>query len=88
MKNISVGGAFINCEQIPVDPGESITVAIFVPDHSPLKIIAEVVWTCMVLPRGMGVQFIKISQEDRKFLAQAISKIPEAKSDEETLFEF
>ncbi len=87
LKDISVGGAFIDCEQI-LDPGDSITVAIFIPDHSPLKIIAEVMWTCMAFPHGMGVQFMKISQEDSEFLAQAISKIPEVKSDEETLFEF
>ena len=86
LKNISVTGAFIDCEQIS-EPGDRVTVTIFIPNHAPMKIIAEVVWTCMAFPRGIGVQFVKISQEDSQLLSKAILDLPRAKSDEEALWE-
>ncbi len=86
LKNIGLTGAFIDCEQIS-EPGERVTVTVFVPSHAPMKIIAEVVWTCMAFPRGMGVQFVKISEEDSQLLSKAISELPRAKSDEEALWE-
>ncbi len=86
LKNIGVGGAFIDCDQIS-EPGERVTVTIFIPNHGPMEIIAEVVWTCMAFPRGIGVQFVKISEEDSQLLSEAIIALPRAKSDDEALWE-
>ncbi|MEE9610908.1 MAG: PilZ domain-containing protein [Desulfatiglandales bacterium] len=86
LKNIGVNGAFIDCEQIS-EPGERVTVTVFIPNHAPMQIIAEVVWTCMAFPHGIGVQFVKISQEDSQLLSKAILELPKAKSDEEALWE-
>ncbi len=87
LENIGAGGAFIDCDPT-LEPGDHLSLMIFIPDHSPLEITAEVVWTCMFLPHGIGVRFVKISQADREFLSKAISKIPKLKSDEDSMLEF
>jgi hypothetical protein len=53
-KNISSGGAFIECEK-PLQPGEVLLVSFSIPDRgTSLMGKAEVVWTSR---HGMGVKF-------------------------------
>ncbi len=76
--NIGPDGAFISCQK-PSKLNEVGEVTISIPDsnHS-IKAKVEVVWSNIygpddaITPRGMGVRFIKISSEDRKFIATAV----------------
>lgn len=76
--NVGPDGAFISCQN-PSRLNEVGELTISIPDskHS-LKARAEVVWSNIygpddeITPRGMGVRFIRISSEDRKFIATAV----------------
>jgi uncharacterized protein (TIGR02266 family) len=75
--NISPDGAFIR-GQSPLELHEVIDMTISGPDRR-ITIKARVVWSSTQvppeqdMPRGMGVEFIKISDEDRKFISSFIS---------------
>jgi uncharacterized protein (TIGR02266 family) len=77
-KNISLGGAFI-CYQKPLPLGENFSLTIETPYHKPLTVSAEVVWSNSNVPddkvvnRGMGIRFLQITEDDRKFIDQVIS---------------
>jgi len=77
-KNISIGGAFICCHK-PLPLGENFRLTINAPNQDPLTVEAEVVWSNINVPdekivnRGMGVRFIRITEDDREFLKKAIS---------------
>ena len=75
--DVSPNGVFIRCSR-PFKLNQVFDMIINIPDSDrTLKAKAEVVWSNIygpddeVSPRGMGVRFIKISSEDRKFIAQA-----------------
>lgn len=75
--DVSPNGVFIRCRR-PFKLNQVFDMIINIPDSDrTLKAKAEVVWSNIygpddeVSPRGMGVRFIKISSEDRKFIAQA-----------------
>ena len=74
--NISPGGCFIGCPR-PLKLNVVFELGIRVPNSkTSIVATAEVVWSNIygpddeISPRGMGVQFIKISSEARKFIAQ------------------
>ena len=75
--DVSPNGVFIRCRR-PLKLNEVFDMAIKIPGTDrTLKAKAEVVWSNIygpddeISPRGMGVQFIKISSTDRKSIAQA-----------------
>jgi hypothetical protein len=75
--NISPDGAFIRGLS-PLELHEVIDMIISGPDRR-IVVKAKVVWSSTQvppeqdMPRGMGVEFIKISDEDRKFISSLIS---------------
>jgi uncharacterized protein (TIGR02266 family) len=78
-QNISRNGAFIRCAK-PLRLSEIVEISIDAPHHErALHITAEVVWSNIygpddeITPRGMGVIFTKMSDEDRKYVSQVIS---------------
>jgi hypothetical protein len=75
--DITPDGCFIGCRK-PLKLNVVFDMAIQVPNSKAvLKVNAEVVWSNIygpddeISPRGMGVRFIKITSEARKFIAQA-----------------
>jgi len=75
--NVTPNGVFIRCQK-PLRLNEVIEITIHIPNSE--RVLAaktEVVWSNIhgpddeITPRGMGVRFLKISSEDRKFIAQA-----------------
>ena len=75
--NITPDGCFISCRK-PLRLNVVFDMAIKIPkSKSAIKARAEVVWSNIygpddeISPRGMGVRFVKISSEARKFIAQA-----------------
>jgi len=75
--NISPDGAFIR-GQSPLELHEVIDMIISGLDRR-ITVKARVVWSSTQvppeqdMPRGMGVEFIKISDEDRKFISSYIA---------------
>ena len=75
--NVTPNGVFIHCQQ-PLRLNEVLDMNISIPgsDQS-LNARAEVIWSNRygpnddISPRGMGVRFIRISSEARKFIARA-----------------
>jgi uncharacterized protein (TIGR02266 family) len=75
--NVTPNGVFIHCQQ-PLRLNEVFDMDISVPGSGQsLKARAEVVWSNRygpddnISPRGMGVRFLSISSEARKFIARA-----------------
>ena len=77
-KDISTKGAYVCCAR-PLRLNEVFHMSINAPEKS-LNVKAEVVWSNIygpddhITPRGMGVRFIKISSQDRKFIAKEVSQ--------------
>ena len=77
-KDVSLGGAFISCSE-PLPLGEIFPLTINAPGHEAKTVTAEVVWSNINVPedkvvnRGMGIRFVQISDEIRKYLNEAIS---------------
>ena len=75
--NISPDGTFIR-GQSPLELHEVINIIISGPDR-PIEVKARVAWSSnqvppeQDMPRGMGVEFIKISDEDQQFISSFIS---------------
>jgi uncharacterized protein (TIGR02266 family) len=77
-ENISTRGAYIRCSQ-PLRLNEVLDITIDIPDSDrTLTARAEVVWSNIygpddkITPRGMGVRFLDIAREDRKFIAEVL----------------
>lgn len=85
LKDISLGGAFVVCPD-PLPLSEKFLISIEPPEHSPLELNAEVVWSNANVPedkiinRGMGIRFINNSDEDRSRLNHMISSFFESES--------
>jgi len=68
VKNIGLGGAFICCKN-PLPVGEVVQMTITGPGKEAVTSTARVVWSNANLPdekvinRGMGVRFIKMSDQ-------------------------
>ena len=77
--NINKHGAFIRCQR-PLRLNETCRVTIESPDHPIEDITVEVVWTNMygpddeLTPRGMGVRFEEINENEQRFLQKLVSK--------------
>jgi Tfp pilus assembly protein PilZ len=77
-KDISPFGAFIRCRK-PLNLNEIFDMVVDTPDKA-LNIQAEVVWSNIygpddnITPRGMGVRFVKISNEDRKLIEKELGQ--------------
>jgi hypothetical protein len=71
-RNIGAGGAYIHCDNA-LEPGEFVPIAIKPPNRSDFKVTALVVWAAKVMPLGMGVRFVEISEEDSQFICNAVS---------------
>ena len=75
--DVTPNGVFIHCQK-PLRLNMVFEMAISIPnsEHS-ITAKAEVVWSNRwgpddeITPRGMGVKFVKISSEARKFIARA-----------------
>jgi len=80
LKDISLGGAFAVCRN-PLQINERLVITIDLPNDSPVKLNAEVVWTNANVPaekiinRGMGIRFIDNSKEVREALERAIAAV-------------
>ena len=76
-KNIGVSGAYVCCAR-PPRLNSVFAMVINTPDKS-LNIKAEVVWSNIygrddkINPRGMGVRFIEISDEDRRLITHEVT---------------
>ena len=75
--NVAPNGVFIHCKK-PLRLNEVFEMAINIPNSDfSLTARAEVVWSNRygpddeISPRGMGVRFLRISSETRKFIARA-----------------
>jgi uncharacterized protein (TIGR02266 family) len=76
--DISLEGAFVRCLD-PLQPEEPFKMVINIPNSDRrLAVDSEVVWVNVhgpdhsVTPRGMGVQFTQLSNNDRQFLNRMI----------------
>jgi len=76
-RNITPDGCFISCRR-PLRLNVVFDLVIKIPNSkSSIEAKGEVVWSNIygpddeITPRGMGIRFIKISSEARKFIAQA-----------------
>ena len=76
--NLGVDGAFLFCPE-PLRKREMLKLFIMAPDRRALEIPAQVIWSNPygseedIPPRGMGVHFEKISDEDRDFVSKLVS---------------
>jgi uncharacterized protein (TIGR02266 family) len=75
--NVTPNGVFIHCQK-PLKLNAVFEMDINIPDtEHTISAKAEVVWSNRwgpddeITPRGMGVRFVKISGEARKFIARA-----------------
>jgi len=75
--NVTPNGLFIHCQK-PLRLNEVFALTINIPNSDQvLTAKAEVTWSNRwgpdddISPRGMGVRFVKISSEVRKFIARA-----------------
>ncbi len=77
-KDISEGGAYVCCAN-PLGPNEVLDMVINAPDKL-LNVKAEVVWASMsglddeITPRGMGVRFLDIGDEEKRIIAEAVAE--------------
>jgi uncharacterized protein (TIGR02266 family) len=76
--NISSTGVFIGCRR-PLRLNEVFDMVITAPEQD-IGAKAEVVWSNkygpddQITPRGMGVRFLNISEEDQRFIARAVNQ--------------
>jgi hypothetical protein len=70
-RNLSKTGAYIHCTETP-RPSEKVTIMLQPPNRSSLKIIAEVLWAGEILPPGMAVRFLEISEEAKNLIAAEV----------------
>ncbi len=71
--NISIGGAFIQCKK-PLALNETFSITINIPDRQPIPAKVQVVWSNVNIPedkvlrRGMGIRFLEIADDDRRYI--------------------
>ena len=77
-KDISEGGAYVCCAT-PLGLKQEFSMVINAPEKQ-LNVKAEVVWANTygsndeITPRGMGVRFMNIANEDRRIIARAVAE--------------
>ena len=78
LKNISLGGAFVICNE-PVHLNKKLRIYIEVPNQDSFALNAEVVWSNMNVPeskvvhRGLGIKFVQNTATARNRLEEALS---------------
>jgi uncharacterized protein (TIGR02266 family) len=92
-RNITPDGCFISCRR-PLRLNVVFALVIKIPNSkSSIDAEAEVVWSNIygpddeITPRGMGVRFLKIKSEMRKFIAKTALEYFKAKDIESDLIE-
>jgi c-di-GMP-binding flagellar brake protein YcgR len=76
--NISSTGVFIGCRR-PLRLNDVFDMVITAPDQD-IGAKAEVVWSNKygvddhITPRGMGVRFLDISEENQRFISKAVNQ--------------
>ena len=92
-RNITPDGCFISCRR-PLRLNVVFALVIKIPNSkSSIEAEAEVVWSNIygpddeITPRGMGVRFLKIGSEMRKFIAKTALEYFKAKDIEADLIE-
>jgi uncharacterized protein (TIGR02266 family) len=84
-RDISSEGVFISCEE-PLSPEEKLRVFIMAPNHRPLEIPAEVVWSNPhasereTTHKGMGLRFTKDSSDQRGRLQDIVAQYYKTKT--------
>ena len=84
-RDLSSDGAFIRC-RLPLQPKEKLRLFIMAPNQRPFDFAAEVAWSNPHgsdqdnVPRGMGVQFTKVSKEIRNSLRNVLANHFERKT--------
>ncbi|MGD9076764.1 MAG: PilZ domain-containing protein [Desulfobacteraceae bacterium] len=77
-RNISVDGISIRCDE-PLMINEVFQIAILPPDRQAIGVSGKVIWSDLyaIDPNdtavGLGVCFVRISDEDRKIFEDAVS---------------
>jgi len=77
LRDISDGGALIYCQD-SLELNETLQMVIKPPDGDSLEITIEVVWSDFTddnTPRRFGARFIEISEQDRRYLLNMISRL-------------
>jgi len=75
--NISSTGVFIGCRR-PLRLNEVFDMVITTPDQD-IGVKAEVIWSNKygpddhITPRGMGVRFLDMSEENQRFISKAVN---------------
>jgi len=84
-ENISPEGALVSCQDLPPFE-EDFAMLIEPPNRHPLDVTGKVVWTTVFCQSdgserlGADVQFVSISDKDRKYLQSIVAANLEAKS--------
>ena len=78
-RNITITGVFINCEE-QLRKNETYRMVITPPHHQAFEVKGRVMWSNLegVVPKeplfGMGFSFVKITDEDRHRLNDAVCR--------------
>jgi c-di-GMP-binding flagellar brake protein YcgR len=79
-ESLSTRGAYVRCSQ-PLRINEVLDITINTPNsHRTLTARAEVVWSNMygyddeLTPRGMGLRFLEISEEDQRYISGLLTE--------------
>ena len=79
--NISSGGAFVRFKEL-IPKGETLSMTLKPPNHTPLKVTIETMWTDKYIPSGkeikpigIGVRFAKVSDVDRQFVSTVVADL-------------
>ncbi len=84
ISNIGEGGIFIPTKE-PLHRKEKVDLKISLPDEEKeLEVLGEVAWFNKeervkfreTLPSGMGIKFLRLSQEDKERIIGVLSQLP------------
>jgi len=76
--NVSLGGAFICCKELSRSK-ETFRLTINPPNHQAISATVSVTWSNLNVPesevvnRGIGIRFLGISEEDRRFISEVVA---------------
>ena len=85
IENFSSKGAFVSCKELP-PLEEGFLMVIQAPHHKAMNLNAKVVWSTVLKTSegdpyfGIGVQFTRMSPDDRQILHKLIAKHFEMKT--------
>ena len=85
IENFSSKGAFVSCKELP-PLEEGFLMVIQAPHHKAMSLNAKVVWSTVLKTSegdpffGIGVQFTRMSPDDRQILHKLISRHFETKT--------